>query len=193
MTSRYSSGSRRDESAVEPTRSQNITVRCRRSALASDGESRDAVVSEKPEIAASSSVIVPSIGELVRSAIDLPAAEHVKGLVIHQQDAARRLAFGVAERADVDPIRTAMDGVGTSVPCAIGDLLRLDDLDDFRFPGVRLCVEDVNARGANTGHDQISALDMRMRHVRAQTGAARVPTEMMQLIARSGHLDATND
>ena len=60
MTSRYSSGSRRDESAVEPTRSQNITVRCRRSPLASDGESHDAIVSEKPEIAAPSSVIVSS-------------------------------------------------------------------------------------------------------------------------------------
>src|SRR6516165_5868518 len=32
MTSRRSSGSRRDESSVEPTRSQNMTVSCRRSA-----------------------------------------------------------------------------------------------------------------------------------------------------------------
>src|SRR6516225_5655401 len=32
MISRKSSGSRRDESAVEPTRSQNSTVSCRRSA-----------------------------------------------------------------------------------------------------------------------------------------------------------------
>src|SRR5438309_9536119 len=34
MTSRRSSGSRRAASAVEPTRSQNITVSCRRSASA---------------------------------------------------------------------------------------------------------------------------------------------------------------
>ena len=34
MTSRKSSGSRRDESSVEPTRSQNITVSCRRSGRA---------------------------------------------------------------------------------------------------------------------------------------------------------------
>src|SRR5215472_5292117 len=33
MTSRKSSGSRRDDSGVEPTRSQNITVSWRRSAL----------------------------------------------------------------------------------------------------------------------------------------------------------------
>jgi len=33
IVSRRSSGSSRDDSAVEPTRSQNITVSCRRSAL----------------------------------------------------------------------------------------------------------------------------------------------------------------
>src|ERR1700739_1196680 len=37
MTSRRSSGSRRDESSVEPTRSQNITVSCRRSATSTRG------------------------------------------------------------------------------------------------------------------------------------------------------------
>src|SRR6516162_10149351 len=39
MTSRRSSGSRRAESSVEPTRSQNITVSCRRSASARTGAS----------------------------------------------------------------------------------------------------------------------------------------------------------
>ena len=38
MTSRKSSGSSRDESEVEPTRSQNITVSCRRSASIVGGE-----------------------------------------------------------------------------------------------------------------------------------------------------------
>src|SRR5215469_9400506 len=37
MTSRKSSGSRRDDSGVEPTRSQNITVSCRRSAASVRG------------------------------------------------------------------------------------------------------------------------------------------------------------
>jgi hypothetical protein len=38
MISRKSSGSSRAESAVEPTRSQNITVNCRRSASIVGGE-----------------------------------------------------------------------------------------------------------------------------------------------------------
>jgi hypothetical protein len=40
MTSRKSSGSRRAESSVEPTRSQNMTVSCRRSTSAGAGASR---------------------------------------------------------------------------------------------------------------------------------------------------------
>ena len=43
MTSRKSSGSRRVASSVEPTRSQNITVSCRRSALVGAGVSRTIV------------------------------------------------------------------------------------------------------------------------------------------------------
>src|SRR5271166_4916846 len=42
MTSRISSGSSRFERAVEPTRSQNITVNCRRSAASVDEGSRRA-------------------------------------------------------------------------------------------------------------------------------------------------------
>jgi hypothetical protein len=41
MTSRKSSGSKRVDSGVEPTRSQNITVSWRRSASAGAGASRD--------------------------------------------------------------------------------------------------------------------------------------------------------
>src|SRR5262249_7484732 len=44
MTSRKSSGSSRAESSVELTRSQNITVSCRRSASAAAGGSRGAAI-----------------------------------------------------------------------------------------------------------------------------------------------------
>ena len=51
------------------------------------------------------------IGEVLRPAIDLPVAAHVEGLVVHQEDAARRLAFAIAERRDVDALRAAMHRV----------------------------------------------------------------------------------
>ena len=88
------------------------------------------------------------VGELLRSAIDLPATEHVKGFVIHQQDAAGRFSFGVAQRADVDPIWAAMDRVRTSVSRPIDDLCGLDGSYDSRIIGIGLRVEDMNARRA---------------------------------------------
>src|SRR6516164_4351008 len=55
------------------------------------------------------------VGELLRSTVDFPAAEHVKGLVIHQQNAAGYLSLGIAERTDVDPVRATVDGVRSGV------------------------------------------------------------------------------
>ncbi len=109
------------------------------------------------------------IGELLRPAIDLPAAERLEALVIHHEDAARRLAVRVAERRDVDAARPAMDGVRARVAGLLGDLLRLDHLDDLRLARVGLGVEDVDARGAQARHDQVAPLDVRMRRV-AGTG-----------------------
>jgi len=86
-----------------------------------------------------------------------------------------------------------MDGVRAGIPGATGDLRGLDDPDDFRVLGVRLGVEDVDTQRAQAGHDQIPALDVGMRHIRAQARTARVPAEMMQLVADPGHFDATDD
>ena len=130
------------------------------------------------------------IGELLRPAVDLPAAERLEGLVVHEKNAAGRLALGVAERRDVDALRAAMDRVRARVAGLFGDLLRLDHLDDLRVPRIGLGVEDVDARRAQPRHDQIAPLDMRMRRVRAEAGRAGVPAEMMQLVAGVRHRDA---
>ena len=71
------------------------------------------------------------IGELLRPAIDLPAAERLEALVVHHEDAARRLAVLVAERGHVDAARPAMHGVRARVAGLFGDLLRLDRLDEL--------------------------------------------------------------
>jgi hypothetical protein len=41
-------------------------------------------------------------------------------------------------------------------------------------------------------HDQVTALHMRMGSVRAQTGAARVPAEMMQFVGDIRHVHLTD-
>src|SRR5258708_6170956 len=86
-----------------------ILERVRRAPLAGD----ERVISEMPP---------GVIGEALRPAVDLPAAEDVEGLVVHQEDSAGLLAIGVAEGGDVDPLRAAMHGMRTRVPGPLGHL-----------------------------------------------------------------------
>ena len=133
------------------------------------------------------------VREILRSAIDFPAPEHVERLVIHHEDAARTLALGVAERADVHAARAAVHGVRPRVSRALGDFLRGDSLDQLRLSRIRLRVDDVDVRRAQPGRDQVAPLDVRMRRVRTEMRAAGVPAEVVQLVAGAGHRDAPDD
>ena len=73
------------------------------------------------------------------------------------------------------------------------ELFRLDHLHDFRLAGIRLGIEDMDARRADARHDQVTALHVGMRSVRAEAGAARVPAEMMQLIVAVRHIHLADD
>src|SRR5262245_7699037 len=110
------------------------------------------------------------IGKLLWSAIDLPPAERLEILRVHDKDAAGRLAVLVAERADIDAARAAMHRMRPRITGFLRELLRFDRLDEFRFFWIGLCVEDVNARGAQARHHQIPPLDVRMRRIWTQTG-----------------------
>src|SRR4029077_1630149 len=133
------------------------------------------------------------VAELLRAAIDFPAAERLESLVIHDEDAARRLALLVTERGHVDASRTAMHGVRPRVTGLLGDISRLDDLDDLRFAGIGLGIENVDARRPQTWNDQIAPLHMRMRSVRTQARGAGVPPEMMEFVARVYGGDSADD
>src|SRR5262249_29658924 len=66
------------------------------------------------------------VSELLRSPLDLPAAERLEAFVIHHEDAAGSLPFAVAERRDVDASGTTMRGVRARVAGLLGDFSRLD-------------------------------------------------------------------
>jgi hypothetical protein len=88
------------------------------------------------------------IVQVLWSAVDLPAAEDVKCLAVHDEHA--RWSIGAilttaAERADVDAFRTAMDSVGSRVAGLLEHLLGLDDLVDSCLGGLGLRVQDINA------------------------------------------------
>ena len=128
------------------------------------------------------------VRQLLRTAIQLPPAANVERLGIHQEDAARAVAVGRAERAHVDAVRSAVHRVRRGVAGPLGERLRLDHLHDLRLPRIGLRVEDVNPRRVDPRHDQVAPLHVRMRRVRAEARAARVPAEVMQLVAGVRHV-----
>jgi hypothetical protein len=85
------------------------------------------------------------VSETLRPTIHLPAAEHVEAFGVHQEDAARRFAFRVAERRDINAVGPAMHRVRAAIARGLDDLFRLDHPRDGRLSGVGLDVDDVDA------------------------------------------------
>src|SRR5215212_5842455 len=53
--------------------------------------------------------------QVLLAPLDLPAAAHVEGVVVEDEDPTRPVAVGGTERADVDAVRTTVDGVPIGV------------------------------------------------------------------------------
>src|SRR4030095_10112582 len=102
------------------------------------------------------------------AAIDFPLTEDFERLAIEHENAARALAVGVSERANVNGFRPAVNRVRTRIIRARKNFLRLDDFDDLWFPRVGVRIDDVNTRRADTWHDQVTPFDVRMRRIRAE-------------------------
>ena len=64
------------------------------------------------------------VGEVLRSAIALPAALDLERLGVEHEDAAGAVAVAVAERVDVDPVGPAVRGVRAAVAGLRGSLRR---------------------------------------------------------------------
>src|SRR5580704_5733378 len=128
--------------------------------------------------------------EPLRPAIDFPSSEHVEALVVEQEYSARPVAAWRAQRADVNRVGTAMHSMRPAVARARRYLLSLDGLHQLGTSRVGPGVENVDARRAQPGHQQVAPLYMRMRCVRTQRGAACVPAKVMQLVAGIRDLSA---
>lgn len=90
----------------------------------------------------------------------------------------------------MDTVGPAVRSVGAAVAGLPNDFLRLDHFDDARLPGVGHRIQNVNPRRPHAGHHKVAPLHMRVRRVRAQARAARVPSEVVQLVAGAGHVHA---
>src|SRR5450631_3520384 len=130
------------------------------------------------------------------AAVDLPAAQDIERLAIHDEDAWRPVGAvlpAAAERADVYAFRTAMDRVGPRVAGLLEHLLGLDDLVNLRLGGIGLRIHDINARGADPRDDQVAPLEERVAGERRQCRRTGVPAEMVELVALVRHRHRVDD
>ena len=89
--------------------------------------------------------------------------------MVDDENSARRVSVGRAEGANVDSIRTAVNGVRPAVPGAVRDLLGLDRVDELRLFLIRLDVEDIDPRRAKARDQQVATFEVGMRRVWAQS------------------------
>jgi hypothetical protein len=107
------------------------------------------------------------VREVLVPAVAFPRAAYLEGGVVQDRDA----------------VRAAGHGVRPGVAGLAGQFLGRDLLDQDGVARIVLGVEHVDPRRPQAGHDEIPALHVRVRRGRAQGAAARVPAEVVQLVA----------
>src|SRR6266699_1660443 len=120
----------------------------------------------------------------LRSTVHFPLAQNVERFAIEHENAARAVTIGRSECANINAFRATVNRVRTRIISARKDFFRFDHFDYLRLSRIRLGVDNVNARRAEPRYNQIAAFDVRMRRIRAKGRAARIPTEVVQLITK---------
>src|SRR5262249_33588943 len=85
------------------------------------------------------------IGEILRTAVHFPAAQHVEAFMIEEEQPSRTSTLGSAKGANVDRVGAAMNGMRTTIAGARGEFFWFDYLDDLRITRLRFGVNDVDA------------------------------------------------
>ena len=132
----------------------------------------------------------------LRTAVDLPPPEHLEGLAVHDEDAGRSVGAilaAAAERADIDAVGTAVNGVRPRVAGLFEDFLGLDDLVDLRLCRIGLGVDDIDAGGSHAGNDEVAPLQEGVPGQRRQRRRAGIPSEVVKLVALVRHRHGVDD
>ena len=117
----------------------------------------------------------------------LPAPVDGEVRLVQFEESARQLPVGVAQHREDDlPVGDAVDGVG-GAQVLVEHLPWLDDPLQFGLAPVRR-VDDVDARGALPGDDEVAPLQA----ADVTGGGAGVPPEVVEFVAAVGHLDAVD-
>src|SRR5918996_1106104 len=96
--------------------------------------------------------------EPLRAALDLPWAGRLEVFTIEPAEASRAVPVACAQGANIDALWSTVHSVGACIPCAARQLLGSHGFDKTRLARIRLGVEDVDPRGTETCHHQITSL-----------------------------------
>src|SRR5262245_48824013 len=97
--------------------------------------------------------------------IHLPLTPNAERFTIEHENAARPIAVGRTQRANVNTFRSTVNRVRTGIIGSRKDFFGLNHFDNLRFLRVRLRIYDVNPRGPESRHNQVTSLNVRMRRV----------------------------
>src|SRR5258708_7391427 len=140
---------------------------------------QDVVVDVPPQVS----------GEGLVAAVRLELAEYLEAGVVKQRAAAWPLgAVGTAEAGHVQVARSAVDRMRARVAGSHAELLGPEHLDDLRGRWVVLGVENIDAGGADAGHDEVPAGAAVLLAGGAQRAPAGGPTAKMRLVAPAWQL-----
>src|SRR5881394_330547 len=123
----------------------------------------------------------------LRTPIHLPLTQNVERFAIEHENASGAIAIGRAKRANVNAFWSTVNRMRTRIVSPGEDFVRLNHFDYLGFSRIRLCINDVNARRAQARHNQVPALYVWVRRIRAKRRAACIPTKVMQLITELRH------
>ncbi len=134
------------------------------------------------------------VGQVLRPPIGFPGAHHVERVVVEHGDSPRAIvATGGSEARQVNPVRPAVQGMRPGVAGFRREFFGRHGSHQFRLPGVGMGVVDVDVRRAQPGQQKVAALQaIGVMSGVGERAAARVPTEVVQLVAAGGQIGPTD-
>src|ERR1700704_1589213 len=95
----------------------------------------------------------------LRAAVHLPLTENLECFAIEHKNAARAVTIRCSKRTHVNAFRPAMNRVRPRIISARKNFFRFDYFHDLRLSRIWLRVDDVNTRGSESGHNEITTLN----------------------------------
>src|SRR5260221_6833494 len=86
------------------------------------------------------------VSQFLRTTVDFPSAEHIKVVMVNEEDSTWPVSIRCTQGANVNAFRTTVDSVRTGITGALNDFLRLDGFHDFALSWIRFGVDNVNPR-----------------------------------------------